>query len=250
MKKKLRAGESLVGCFVMVPSPSITEMVAYAGFDFLILDTEHGSATPETLENQLRAAEAAGVPALVRTVGMTQGEILRIMDAGATGILVPHVCVPEEAASIAAAAHYPPHGVRGLATTARAGRHGFTTLTEHLNKAYENTVVLVQIEDAKALDHVSAIAALDNIDGIFIGPADLSISLGHPGNPGHPTVVAAIDKVVKDTVAAGSVASTFVRSSAEVADVRKRGIPIAVFSSTSLFSQVLGETVRSAKSIA
>ncbi len=243
----MRAGESLIGCFVMLPSAAVTEMVAYAGFDFVILDTEHGAATAETLENQLRAAEAAGVPALVRTVGMTQGEILRALDAGASGILVPHVCTPQEAASIATAAHYPPHGIRGLATTARAGRHGRVTIADHLKNAHENTLVLVQIEDARALEHVSAIAATTNVDGVFIGPADLSISLGHPGNPGHPEVVAAIDKAVKEISAAGSTPSTFARNPGEIAELAKRGFPVSVFSSTLIFTQALGEIVRGAR---
>ena len=247
LKKRMLNGEQLIGCFVMVPSASVTEMVAYAGFDFVILDTEHGAATPETLENQLRAAEAAGVPALVRTVGMTQGEILRALDAGAVGILVPHVCTAGEAASIGAAAHYPPHGIRGLATTARAGRHGQVKLADHLQKSHENTIVLVQVEDARALDQVSAIASTKNVDGVFIGPADLSISLGHPGNPGHPDVVAAIDKTVREIVAAGSIPSTFARNPAEVGELARRGFPISVFSSTLVFTLALGETVRSAR---
>ncbi|OQM76053.1 hypothetical protein BFN67_16570 [Pseudaminobacter manganicus] len=240
----MKAGENLIGCFIMLPSASVTEMVAYAGFDFVILDTEHGAATPETLENQLRAAEAAGVPALVRTVGMTAGEILRALDAGASGILVPHVCTAQEAASLAEAAHYPPYGIRGLATTARAGKHGLVKLADHLKNAYENTIVLVQVEDARALDDVPAIAKAKNVDGVFIGPADLSISLGHPGNPGHPDVVAAIDKAVSEIVAAGSSPSTFARSPSEVGDLRKRSFPVAVFSSTLIFTQALSGMVR------
>lgn len=247
LKARMRTGERLIGCFVMVPSASVTEMVAYAGFDFVILDTEHGAATAETLENQLRAAEAAGVPALVRTVGMTPGEILRALDAGAAGILVPHVCTGQEAASIGAAAHYPPHGIRGLATTARAGRHGKVTLADHLRNAYDNTVVLVQVEDARALDNVTAIASAPNVDGVFIGPADLSISLGHPGNPGHADVVVAIDKAAGEIRAAGSIPSTFVRSANEIPQLAKRGFAITVFSSTLIFTQVLGEIVRSAR---
>ena len=119
-------------------------------------------------------------------------------------------------------------------------------LADHLKNAYENTIVLVQVEDARALDEVPAIAKAKNVDGVFIGPADLSISLGHPGNPGHPDVVAAIDKAVSEIAAAGSSPSTFARSPSEVGDLRKRGFPVAVFSSTLIFTQALSGIVREA----
>jgi 4-hydroxy-2-oxoheptanedioate aldolase len=167
-----------------------------------------------------------------------------VLDAGATGILVPHVRTEAEARAIAAAAHYPPMGVRGLATTARAGRHGFTTIQRHLDKAKSETVVLVQIEDADALDNVPAIAAVENVDGVFIGPADLSISLGHPGNPGHPHVASAIETAVRQIRQAGSMPSTFARAPADVAQLAERGIPIAIFSSTLLLHSALTEQMK------
>lgn len=243
LKARMKAGDNLTGCFIMLPSAAVVEMTAYAGFDFVILDCEHGAASNETLEHQLRAADAAGIPALVRTVGMTAGEILRALDAGAAGIIVPHVRTAADAKSIVQAAHYPPFGARGLATTARAGRHGFTTITEHLALALERTIVLPQVEDADALEHVPAIAGTEGVDGVFIGPADLSISLGHPGNPGHPEVAAAIDKAASQIRAAGKNVSSFARDAGDVKGLRERGIKMVMFSTTILFAVKLRETM-------
>jgi 4-hydroxy-2-oxoheptanedioate aldolase len=244
LKERIKSGEKLFGCFVMIPSPAVVEMLGYAGFDFAVLDTEHGAGTVETLEHQLRAADAVGLPALVRTVGMTPGEILRVLDAGAAGIVVPHVRTEKDARAIVAASHYPPYGIRGVATTARAGRHGFTTIAEHLAAARERILVVPQIEDADALEHVPAIASIDGIDTIFIGPADLSLSLGHPGDLNHPVVVGAIEKAASDIRAAGRIPMSFARNTQDVAVMAERSIPISVFSTTTLISGVLRDTMK------
>jgi 4-hydroxy-2-oxoheptanedioate aldolase len=249
LKERIKSGERLFGSFVMVPSPSVVEMLGYAGFDFVVLDTEHGSATVETLENQLRAAEATGIAALVRTVGMTPGEILRVLDAGAQGIVVPHVRTPQDARAIVAAAHYAPKGIRGIATTGRAGHHGFVTVADHLAAANERILVIPQIEDADALAHVREIAGTEGVDAIFIGPADLSMSLGHPGNPDHPDVKQAIVKAVADIRSAGSVPMSFARTPQDVTVMQQRDIHVSVFSTTTLFSAVLRDTARSVKEI-
>lgn len=162
MKTRMRNGEVQFGAFVMTPSPSIVEMFGYAGFDFVIIDREHGASSLETLENSLRAAEASGMEALVRIPSGSTWEILSALDAGASGIVVPHVRAAEQAAALVDLAHYPPYGTRGFATTARAGRHGFVTVEEHLKRARERTLVLAQIEDADALPNVRAIANVED----------------------------------------------------------------------------------------
>jgi 4-hydroxy-2-oxoheptanedioate aldolase len=247
LKERIKSGQALLGCFVMIPSPAVVEMLGYAGFDFAVLDTEHGAGTVETLEHQLRAADAAGLPALVRTVGMTPGEILRVLDAGAAGIVVPHVRTEKDARAIVAASHYPPFGIRGVATTARAGRHGFTSIADHLAASRERIIVVPQIEDADALEHVPAIASVDGIDAVFIGPADLSLSLGHPGDLNHPVVVGAIEKAVADIRSAGRVPMSFARGPQDVVVMAQRSIPISVFSTTTLISGILRDTVKAVR---
>lgn len=238
-KARVQAGETLYGMFIMLPSPSVVEMVGYAGFDYVILDAEHGAVGTEMLENQLRAAEAAGIPALVRICGQTPAEVLHVLDAGANGIVVPHVLDANQAADLVKSSHYPPRGRRGIATTARAGRHGMITLAEHLQNAASEILVIPQIEDAEAVARASDIASVDGVDGVFVGPADLSLSMGHPGNPEHPDVARVIDGLSSDIRKAGRTASTFARSSQEAKKLVDRGFSMICFSTTSVFSQCL-----------
>lgn len=249
LRTRIRNGESLLGAFVMIPSPAVVEMLGYSGFDFAIIDSEHGASSTESIENQIRAAEASGISAIVRTVGMTAGEVLRILDAGAEGIVVPHVKTEADAQALVAAAHYAPRGIRGMATTARAGRHGLTGVADHIANALERTLVIPQIEDAEALPNVRAIAGLDGVDALFIGPADLSMSLGQPGNPGHPDVVKAIDGAVSDIKSTGRKPMIFTKSADEVAAMRKRGIDIAVYSTTSIITAAIRGTATEVRAL-
>jgi len=247
LKARLRQREPLYGLFVMLPSPAVVEMVGYAGFDYAILDTEHGAAHTETIENQLRAADASGLPALVRTVGPDAGEILRAMEAGATGVLVPHVTTADDAAQIVRAAHYPPNGIRGMATTSRSGKHGVVSVAEHLQNARECTIIMVQIEDAAALPNVSAIARTPGIDAVFIGPADLATSLGFPGQPQHPAVAAAIQKIIDEVREAGQVVAGFARSEEDAAALAGQGVTFICLSTTLIFSKRLVELAQRLK---
>lgn len=240
LKARLRDREKLFGVFVMIPSPAVVEMCAYAGFDYVILDLEHGAPTMETIEHEVRAADAAGIPAVVRVGSRAPIDILRALDVGASGVLVPHVLTAADAAAIVEAAHYPPTGTRGMATTTRAGRHGFVTVAEHLKRACEHTVVLAQIEDAAAVAQVPAIAATAGLDGVFIGPSDLAASLGHPGETGHPDVVRAIDGIVGSTLAAnGPALCCFARSEDDVPLLLKKGISSVCLSTTVVFQRCL-----------
>lgn len=239
LKARMAAGDTLYGMFIMLPSPAVVEMVGYAGFDYVVLDGEHGAAGTETLENQLRAADAAGIPALVRLCGQTATEVLHALDAGACGIVVPHVLNAEQARALVAASHYAPRGRRGIATTARAGRHGMVSLAEHLETAANEIIVIAQIEDAEAVPHASAIASVEGMDGVFVGPADLSMSLGHPGNPGHPDVSAVIDQLAHEIAQAGSTCATFARNEEDSRALVARGYRMICFSTTSIFSQRL-----------
>lgn len=247
LKERLLAGENLAGLFVMLPSPTVVEMCGYAGFDFVIVDQEHGPAGSDTLENQIRAADASGVEVIVRVSSGTFDNIQRALDSGAGGIVVPHVIDPAYAEQIVAASHYPPLGRRGIATTARAGRHGMVSVADHLQKASRRTLVIPQIEDRDALAHVGAIGGTQGVDALFIGPADLSMSLGHPGNAGHPDVQAAIDGICADAGKTGTRLAMFARSAAEVRQMRQRGIQMACFSSTSIFTAALTQVIKELK---
>ena len=249
LKQRLRGRDNVLGCFMTMPSPALIEVAGYAGFDFLVLDTEHGVAGVETLEHLLRAASAVGVPAIVRTVGSTPGEILRALDAGAGGILVPHVVTAAQTRDIVAAAFYPPIGRRGFSASTRAGHHGFLSAREHIERTNSDIVVMVQIEDAEALADVDGIVATPHLDGVFLGPADMAMSLGHPGELSHPEVLAAGRRVADACRAAGIAASTFARDTAEVASVRANGFSAGILSSVTLITTAFGPAVRAVRAL-
>ncbi len=245
LKQRLREGRVQVGAFVMAPSPALIEMFGYGGFDFVIVDREHGASTLETLENQIRAAEVSGIEVLVRIPNGMPSEILSVLEAGASGVVVPHVRTAEQARQIASAAHYPPYGTRGFATTTRAGRHGNVTREEHLARARERTLVVVQIEDADAIDGVDGIAATQDVDVLFIGPADLSMSMGFGGDMHHPEVVAAIDRILEKTRRAGqAVPACFAPDRATVQALERKGVRMICVSGNSIVSSAIREAAQ------
>jgi 4-hydroxy-2-oxoheptanedioate aldolase len=249
LKARIARKQTLYGIFVMVPSPAIVEMCGYNGFDYVILDAEHGAAGTETLEHQLRASDASGIPAIVRVGSRAPDQILRVLDAGACGILVPHVITAQDTDTIVRAAHFPPHGVRGLATTSRAGRHGLMSAADYIKQASEETIVIVQVEDRAALENVGAIARTPGLDAVFIGPADLATSLGHPGQPTHPDVVSAIDGIKREVTAAGKPAlANFARTEADAVALAKNGFNMICLSTTAIFSRRLADLVKALKS--
>jgi 4-hydroxy-2-oxoheptanedioate aldolase len=242
---RLRAGETLLGLIAKMPAPAVIETAGHAGFDFAMVDTEHGVADTGSLEHHLRAADSAGLAALVRVGANEPIDILRALDAGAAGIVVPHVNDAGDAHTAVRAAYYPPHGDRGLAVSTRAGRQGLASVEEHVGHASNNTLVVVQLEDASALAHAGEIACTDRVDAVFIGPNDLSISLGYPGQPGHPDVVAAIDRIAEDIVAAERAALCVLVSDEDEARIwRSRGARLLMFSAAALLSQRLAGVVR------
>ena len=209
MKEKLRAGEPVYGVSVMIPSPQIVEMVGAAGFDWVLLDCEHGTLTLESVELMAMAAEACGITAVARPVTRSPEHILQVLDRGVMGVQVPHVNTAEDARRVVAAVKYHPLGQRGLAAGTRAAAydaHG--TLADYVKAANEATLIAIQLEDEAAIRNIDELLQVENIDVFFIGPSDLSQSMGHPGNPRAPAVAAAIDGGFRKMVAAGRTPGT------------------------------------------
>ncbi|MFQ5692344.1 MAG: HpcH/HpaI aldolase/citrate lyase family protein [Nitrospinota bacterium] len=205
LKERLRAGETLFGVCLGIPSPPLAEIAGWAGFDFIFADTEHGPAGAESATDMVRAAEAGGAEALVRVTLAERTRILRALDAGATGVLVPQVNSKEEAERVAAAACYPPDGVRGIALSVRAARYGLAKPAEYLAAAKTETLVCVQVETRAALENAGEIASVPGIDVLFVGPTDLSMNLGHPAQLAHPEVEAAIERIFEAALSAEKV---------------------------------------------
>ncbi len=193
LAERLRAREPLLGALLRMPNEALVEMSALVGMDFVVIDTEHGPGDQIPLTHHLMAAAAAGIPALVR-IG-DPSEILRVLDLGAAGVIAPHISTVAEAEAIVRAAHYPPRGQRGFATYTRSGRHGLIGTDEHLHRAANGTAVVVMIEDGAGVLAAQDIAAVDGVDGLFVGPADLAVALGFPGQQSVPPVAAAIQQV-------------------------------------------------------
>ena len=176
-------------------------MIAGAGFDWLLLDMEHSPNDLESLLAQLQAAAPYGTHPVVRVPWNDMVTIKRVLDVGAQSLLVPYVCTAPEARAAVSFTRYPPQGARGVAGTTRATRFG--RIKEYARRAQEEICLLVQVETQSALDSIEAICAIDGVDGVLIGPADLHASLGYAGEIANPKVMPAIDDAIRRTRKAG-----------------------------------------------
>ena len=204
MKALLRAGKPALGCSIMIPSPQMVEMAAHAGFDWVLIDMEHGTIGLETAELMIMAAEARGITPIVRPRNNASAEITSVMDRGAAGVQVPHVNTADDALRALAAVKFGAGDKRGLAAGTRPDSYGLSkSMPDFVRDANAESLVCIQLEHASAIENVDALLAVDDVDVYFIGPSDLSQSMGHPGNPKAPAVRAAIEKTLARIVAAG-----------------------------------------------
>jgi 4-hydroxy-2-oxoheptanedioate aldolase len=194
-KHAIAAGKLQIGLWNSLCSNIVTEIVCYSGFDWLLLDTEHSPNELPAVMAQLQSVQRGTATPIVRPAWNDAVLIKRILDVGAQSILVPFVQNAEEAKRAVAATRYPPEGMRGITTSGRAARYG--RIKDYVKKANSEICLLVQAETREALDNLEAIAGVDGVDGVFVGPADLSASFGQIGNPQHPEVQKAIEDVAK-----------------------------------------------------
>jgi 4-hydroxy-2-oxoheptanedioate aldolase len=200
-KRALAAGETQIGLWSSLSSNYSVEVIAGAGFDWLLIDLEHSPNDLESLLAQLQAAAPYSTHPVVRVPWNDMVTIKRVLDVGAQSLLVPYVSSAAEARAAVSFTRYPPQGVRGVAGTTRATR--FARIKDYARRAHEEICVLVQVETQAALDNIEAICAIEGVDGVFIGPADLHASLGHPGEIANPKVKPLIDEAVRRIRKAG-----------------------------------------------
>lgn len=200
LRARALGGEKLLGALLRMPSEELVEMLAVAGFDFVLIDCEHGPADITALRHHIALAAVHGVPVVVRVGEGDRGQILRVLDQGAEGVLAPHLDTAADAAALVDAALYPPVGSRGFATYSRAGRFGETPPDEHLARFLDDTLVLGMIESPAGVRNADAVIATPRLDGILVGPADLAASSG----PDDLPVAEAIGTVHAALAAAGS----------------------------------------------
>ena len=193
-KHNLAAGKLQIGLWSSLCSNVAAEIIGDSGFDWILLDTEHSPNEIPELVGQLQGLQASPTTPIIRPAWNDAVLIKRCLDIGAQSLLLPYVQNVAEAKAAVAATRYPPHGIRGVSVAARASRYGRTP--GYLGKANDEICVLVQVETGEAMKNLEAIAAVDGVDGVFIGPSDLAASLGHLGNPQH----ADVQKAIKDAV--------------------------------------------------
>jgi 4-hydroxy-2-oxoheptanedioate aldolase len=200
-KSALKAGQAQIGLWSSLSSNYSVEVIAGAGFDWILLDMEHSPNDLESLLTQLQAAAPYPSHPVVRVPWNDMVTIKRVLDAGAQTLLIPYVSTVEEARAAVSFTRYPPVGVRGVAGTTRASRFG--RVKDYAKRAHEELCVLVQVETQQGLDNLEAIAAVEGIDGVFIGPADLHASLGHLGEIANPKIMPMIDEAIRRIRKAG-----------------------------------------------
>jgi 4-hydroxy-2-oxoheptanedioate aldolase len=213
-KHAIAAGHLQIGLWCSLCSNIAADIVRDSGFDWLLLDTEHSPNEIPDLVSQLQACEGGAASLIVRPAWNDTVIIKRCLDIGAQTLLVPYVQNPDEAKRAVEAVRYPSAGVRGVAVASRASRYG--RVTDYLKNANGEICLLVQVETRSAMDQLEAIATVEGVDGVFIGPSDLSASLGHIGNPAHPDVQKAMETCVRRLKAVGKPAGILTGNEEEV----------------------------------
>jgi 4-hydroxy-2-oxoheptanedioate aldolase len=212
-KRAIHGGHRQVGLWSASGSPAVLEMLGHSGFDWIVLDTEHAPNELPDIMAQMRVLTGTPTEAVVRPAWNDTVLIKRFLDAGAQTLLIPFVQDKAEAEAAVRAMRYPPHGVRGVSVSSRA--NGYGRVTDYFRRVHDELCCLVQIETGAALARLEAIAAVEGVDGVFIGPSDLAADLGHLGNSAHPHVQTAIRQAAERCRAAAKPAGILTPSEDE-----------------------------------
>ena len=194
LKQRIYNGETVHGCWLNMGSSISAEIVGNAGFDWVLIDLEHGVGSEPNLIYQLQALEGTGTTPIIRSESYDIARVKRILDMGAAGIMFPQIQDSNEAAQAISHMYYPPKGKRGLAKMIRATKYS-VEFDNYLKSVEENLVGVIQIETLESLNHLDKIAAIDGVDVLFLGPADLSLALGIFGQWDHPKFIEAVDAI-------------------------------------------------------
>jgi len=196
LKKRLKNGETLIGCWLNLGSSITAEIVGLSGFDWVLIDLEHGGGEPSDLLHQLQALEHTSAASIVRIESVAKERIHRVLDLGPEGVMFPRIQTVLDTEAAIKGIHYPPFGIRGVAKMVRATGFG-KEFDYYLNNTKEDLLGVIQIETLEALSNIDAISAVEGVDVLFIGPSDLSMALGIFGQLEHPIFKDALSKIVK-----------------------------------------------------
>ncbi len=223
VKRRLERGDCVYGILNSVPTPWLVEMLGHAGFDFVVLDMEHLSVNPETVEHMIRAAECADITPLVRVTGVDAGAIQRALDAGAMGVVVPRVESAEQAREVVAAARFHPLGRRGI-TGGRTTGFGRLSLEDYLARANDELLVVLMIESSRGVENIDAIVEVPGVDWILEGAMDLAHNLGVAPDTSHDSVRRALEKVARSCTRAGRHFCAIPRAKGQYQSWRESGV--------------------------
>lgn len=223
LKKKLQSGEAVNGCWLNLGSSLTAEIVGTADFDWVLIDLEHGAGNEKDVLAQLQALEKSDAAAIIRIESTARQRIHRVLDVGAEGVMCPHVDFIDDAKMMVSGLRYPPHGSRGVAKMVRAAGFG-KNFAEYSSNANDTIVGVAQIESMEALEHLDAIAALDGIDVLFIGPADLTMSMGIFSQFDHPLFKDAVTAIINAANKAGKATGILIFNPDEYSTYYNQGI--------------------------
>jgi 2-keto-3-deoxy-L-rhamnonate aldolase RhmA len=230
IQESIRKGKITFGTFVFLPEPAIVEIIGNCGYDFVILDMEHASLSNSDVEKLIRSAELSGLVPFVRVGKDRDEDILRVLEAGAMGVFIPHVMNGKEMSRVVEAVKYPPEGRRGACRGVRAARYGDSNFAEYARDSNLTTWVVPIVEDAEACENIEEILAVKGINAINPGPGDLSTSLGIPGQTRHPRVISIVDKIIASAKKEGVPVATYVTDASESEEWVKKGVNMIIHS--------------------
>jgi len=236
LKKKLLDGKSVIGTFITCNAPDLVEICALSGMDFVVIDTEHGPMSAESTQHLIRAADYRGITPIVRIPNRLDSTILHVLDIGAHGIQVPQVNDAQAAKEVVLSSKYEPVGKRGIAFP-RSADYGLTDLSKYFDYENNQTMIIVHCENKLGLENLEDICQIPEIDVVFLGPYDMSQSMGVTGQVTHKLVENAAKKVIEVTKKYGKIAGIFVSDGETAKKRQKQGFQyIAMGMDTTLFS--------------
>lgn len=249
LAQRIARGDTLVGGLLRLPNQYLTSVAGLGEFDFIAFDCEHGPSEIGVLLEHIVIAKANGLEVLVRIPAEEEHSILRVLDAGASGLILPRISTPDKAVAAVQSASYPPVGTRGFATYTPAGNYGLVSALDHLTASAARLVVIAMIEDAVGVDNAAQIAGTAGVSGTLVGPADLAVNLGHPGEVAHPEVLQSTQLVHDATRSAGAAVTVIVGSSAAAAKAMEQGAQIILYNVAvainTMFADLLSVSPRS-----
>ena len=222
LKERIKQGDVVYGLYVNIADPTIVEIAYYAGYDFIRIDCEHILFDLSTVANMIGIADNIGIPVFVRV--SDESDITKLLDVGASGIIVPHVSSKESAINAVNMTKFAPLGERGIFGASRAMKYGIENISDFINRANDEVSVVIQIEDKEALENIDDILSVEGIDMVATGKNDLSQSLGVPGQANHKIVLEAEEKVIKKTIAYGKIPTIIARTQERATELIEKGV--------------------------